>query len=195
MTQRRLNTDDTPKVLVTSHCVLNQNAVVEPLARSDGMMRDAVHWATNHGYGIYQLPCPEFRFLGPGRPPMTTDQYNTPGFHASNQELIGPIIADLARLQNSGIRLVGALHVQGSPSCDPETGNWVADLLDAADKAGISIEMIWQLPETETGRFDPRSSRTRYGAPSQHTGPPGGIRAPIPIAGSTLPLRKAHNGA
>lgn len=188
-------------MLITSHCVLNQNAVVEPLARSNGMMRDAVEWANRKGYGIYQLPCPEFRFLGPRRPPMSTEQYNTPGFHASNRELLGPIVDDLKQLHDNGVRLVGALHVEGSPSCDPDTGNWVSDLLAAIGDAGIPITMIWQLPETETGAFNPRSPRSRYGDPGTRSGTPGGVhseplrRLSVAIAGPVLAIREKGTSA
>lgn len=179
------------RVLITSHCVLNQNAVVEPLARSGGVMADAVDWALRRGYGIYQLPCPEFRFLGPKRPPMSTDEYNTVGFHESNAELLAPIVADLRRLHDAGAELVGALHVQGSPSCDPDTGNWVSDLLAAAEEAGVPITMVWQLPDTETGRFDPRSSRTRFGDPAARHGTPGGVarRQSVLISGPHIATR------
>lgn len=30
------------RLLITSHCILNQNAVVQPLARSTGVMHSAV---------------------------------------------------------------------------------------------------------------------------------------------------------
>ncbi|MGO1537971.1 MAG: hypothetical protein ACTHZ9_10215 [Leucobacter sp.] len=180
-----------PSVLITSHCVLNQNAVVEPLARSTGVMHDAVNWAKEQGYGIYQLPCPEFAFLGPKRPPMSTEQYNTPGFHASNNQLLDMVVADLRRFHRSGARLIGSLHVEGSPSCDPDTGNWVSDLLAALEQADIPLTMIWQLPETETGSFDARSTRTRFGDPKQRAGTPGGLRLTRTIAGATLPVRSA----
>ena len=107
------------RILVTSHCVLNQNAVVQPLARSAGMMKSAVDWITEEGFGVVQLPCPEFRFLGPTRAPMTFDEYNTPEFHASNRELLGPIVAQLKLYQDNGYEIVGGLHVQGSPSVTP----------------------------------------------------------------------------
>ena len=83
------------RLLLLSHCVLNQNAVVQPLARSGGVMRSAVDWALDQGYELYQLPCPEFRFAGPNRAPASFDDYNTIGFHASNAKLLEPVMRQL----------------------------------------------------------------------------------------------------
>ncbi|MEA5052100.1 MAG: hypothetical protein VB093_01475 [Propionicimonas sp.] len=154
------------RLLIASHCVLNQNAVVQPLARSAGVMRSAVDWAIANGYAIYQLPCPEFRYAGPGRLPASFDDYNTEGFHASNVELLGPVIRQLKRYQAAGYQIVGGLHVQGSPACDPDTGNWITDLLDAAAAAGIEITQLWQVPTTATGEFDPADPQTCFGDPA-----------------------------
>jgi hypothetical protein len=150
---------------VVSHCILNQNAVVQPLARSGGVMRSAVDWALSSGYELYQLPCPEFRFAGPNRAPASFDDYNTTGFHKSNAQLLAPVIRQLLRYQAAGYEIVGGLHVQGSPACDPDTGNWITDLLDAAAAAGIRIRQLWQVPQTATGDFSPDDPQTRFGDP------------------------------
>lgn len=153
------------RLLLLSHCVLNQNAVVQPLARSGGVMRSAVDWALDQGFELYQLPCPEFRFAGPHRAPASFDYYNTPGFHASNARLLEPVMRQLRRYHRAGYQIVGGLHVQGSPACDPDTGNWITDLLDAAATAGIEITQLWQLPTTATGEFDSSDPATSFGPP------------------------------
>lgn len=180
------------RILVTSHCVLNQNAVVQPLARSAGMMKSAVDWITEEGFGVVQLPCPEFRFLGPTRAPMTFDEYNTPEFHASNRGLLGPIVAQLKLYQDNGYEIVGGLHVQGSPSCDPATGNWIADLLEAAEAAGVVIKDLWQLPETESGLFDPTDPASHFGNPEQRAD--GAVaRGRLVHIGATIPVRPSDD--
>ncbi len=157
--------DPQPSILLVSHCILNQNAVVQPLARSSGVLFDAAGWALEQGWGIYQLPCPEFRERGPLRDRETFDGYNTEAFHRSNRELLEPVIRQLERYQAAGYRIVGGMHVQGSPSCDPDTGNWITDILAAAEEAGIVIETQWQVPQTADAAFDPADPATRFGDP------------------------------
>lgn len=154
------------RLLITSHCVLNQNAVVLPLARSAGVVRSAADWAVEQGYSIYQLPCPEFRFAGPQRRPASFDDYNTDAFHASNRELLKGVIAHLKRYVEAGYEIVGGLHVTGSPACDPDTGNWISDVLEAAGEAGIEITQMWAIPDTESGCFDPADPATDFGDPA-----------------------------
>lgn len=102
------------KIIVTSHCVLNQNAVVAELARSNGVMTSVIEWSHEQGYGIIQLPCPEFTFLGPERPPMTVEQYDTPEFHAHNRKILAPVIEQLQVYQNHGYTIVGGWALQGA---------------------------------------------------------------------------------
>jgi len=158
---------ETPRrLLIVSHCVLNQNAVVQPLARSAGVMRSAAEWALDAGYEIFQLPCPEFRFAGPHRAGASFDDYNTTAFHSSNARLLDSVIRHLLRYREAGYEIVGGLHVQGSPACDPDTGNWVTDLLDAAAAAGIEIRQLWQLPQTATGEFRSGDPQVSFGDPA-----------------------------
>jgi hypothetical protein len=154
------------RLLIVSHCVLNQNAVVQPLARSAGVMRSAADWALAEGYELFQLPCPEFRFAGPHRRGASFDDYNTEAFHSSNSRMLEPVIRNLLRYRDAGYEIVGGLHVQGSPACDPDTGNWITDLLDAAAAAGIEITQLWQLPQTATGEFAGDDPQTSFGDPA-----------------------------
>ncbi|MEK3719327.1 CD3072 family TudS-related putative desulfidase [Paenibacillus sp. FSL H8-0034] len=151
------------KIIVTSHCVLNQNAVVAELARSNGVMTSVIEWSHQQGYGIIQLPCPEFTFLGPERPPMTVEQYDTPEFHAHNRKILAPVIEQLQVYQNHGYTIVGGLGIAGSPSCDPGKGVFMQDLLDMAKEADVHIDFFWQIPNTVEGHFDPTDDKSIFG--------------------------------
>lgn len=153
------------RLLLMSHCVLNQNAVVQPLARAEGAVRSAVEWAMDEGFGIIQLPCPEFAFLGPGRAPMTVAEYDTPEFHESNRRLLGPVIEELCRYRDAGYELSGALVISQSPSCDPTNGHWVRALLEAAEAAGLELGNLWQIPDSDSGDFDPSDPSCKPAGP------------------------------
>ncbi|AET61237.1 hypothetical protein HPL003_22565 [Paenibacillus terrae HPL-003] len=151
------------KIVVASHCVINQNAVVEGEARSPGVMKAAVDWTHEQGYGIFQLPCPEFTFLGPERPPMTVDQYDTPEFHAHNRRILHPVVEQLKTYQDHGYSIVGGLGISDSPSCDPGKGVFMRDFLELAAEHDVNIDFFWQIPNTADGTFNPGHPGSVFG--------------------------------
>lgn len=151
------------RLIVASHCVINQNAVVKEEARSPGIMKAAVDWTYEKGYGIFQLPCPEFTFLGPERPPMTVEEYDTPEFHAHNRRILLPVVEQLKVYQDHGYTIVGGLGIAGSPSCDPGKGVFMRDFLELAAENGVTIDFFWQIPNTADGIFDPDNDNSVFG--------------------------------
>jgi predicted secreted protein len=151
------------RLVVVSHCVINQNAVVTDEARSPGIMKSAVDWATEQEYGMFQLPCPEFTYLGPDRPPMTAEQYDTPEFHAHNRKILLPFLEQLKVYQDHGYEIAGGIGISDSPSCDPGKGIFMRDFLSLAEEFGVRINYFWQIPNTEEGLFDPNDSRSVFG--------------------------------
>lgn len=152
------------RIIVVSHCVLNQNAVVSDEARSSGVMKSAVDWANEQEYGIFQLPCPEFTFLGPERPPMTAEQYDTPEFHDHNRIILKPYLEQLKVYQDHGYEIVGGIGISDSPSCDPGKGIFMRDFLSFAEQSGVKIDYFWQIPNTAEGLFDPADPKSVFGA-------------------------------
>lgn len=150
-------------VIVTSHCVINQNTVVRSLARSRGMMKSAVDWMYEQGYGVIQLPCPEFTFLGPARPPMTVEGYDTPAFRHHSRKILMPVIGQLKTYQEHGYTIAGGLGISGSPSCDPGRGVFMRVFLALLEEEGIAIDFFWQIPKTEDGVFNPDDPDSVYG--------------------------------
>jgi predicted secreted protein len=151
------------RILVVSHCVLNQNTVIPDEARSPGMMRSAVEWADQQGYGLLQLPCPEFTFLGPDRPPMTREQYDTPEYRAHCRRILEPFVEQLAVYQKHGYELAGGMGIARSPSCDPGRGVFMEELHRMARESGVKLDFFWQIPGTEEGRFDSSDAASIYG--------------------------------
>ena len=105
------------KIVVVSHCVLNQNAVVLPLARAEGPMKCASVLLESR-CGIYQLPCPEKRMCGMGRVGMNAAQYGAiRGFHALCADMVEDVIWDLKDYREHGYTIVGLIAIAGSPTC------------------------------------------------------------------------------
>lgn len=136
------------RVIFTAHCALNQNSVVEPLARAKGAYKDIVKLILDKGIGIHQLPCPEFRFLGLGRPPMSKEEYDVPEF----RELCKVLAADSAKVveiySNSGYEIVGIIGIHQSPTCSTTglRGVFMEELISLLDNKGINVN-IFEVPE------------------------------------------------
>lgn len=143
------------RILLVSHCILNQNTVIENEARAEGAVLSATEWAMKEGFGIVQLPCPEFTFLGLNRPPMTYQEYNTPEYRKHCREILSPVLNQAKEYLKHDYELAGVLGIQSSPSCDPSRGRGVfmEELTDLFAKNGISLETFWYLPNSSDPKF------------------------------------------
>lgn len=122
------------KIVLVSHCVLNQNAVVKPLARAKGPFEKVVSEIVRRGIGIVQLPCPETLYGGLDRQPMSYDAYNLPTYRTLCQ-LLAKRESDLVEsLIKDGVTVVGIIGIDQSPTCS-QTG-----------KIGHFMEAIHSIP-------------------------------------------------
>lgn len=118
------------KVIVVSHCILNQNAVVKPLARAKGAFEVITKMITDMGFGIVQLPCPETLFLGLERQPMTKEEYATPEYTILCSQLAQREVDYLKLLHNGKVSIVGMIGIDQSPTCSQygEVGHFMMAL-------------------------------------------------------------------
>lgn len=142
------------QILIVSHCILNQNTVIPDEARAAGAVISAVEWAMKQGYGLLQLPCPEFTFLGLDRPPMTYEQYNTPEYRKHCREILKPVLSQAEDYIKNGYEIAGILGIQSSPSCDPTRGIFMEELTAMFSEEGIKLKTLWYLPNTSEPVFD-----------------------------------------
>lgn len=142
------------QILIVSHCILNQNTVIPDEARAAGAIISAVEWAIKQGYGLLQLPCPEFTFLGLDRPSMTYEQYNTPEYRKHCREILKPVLLQAEDYLNNGYEIAGILGIQSSPSCDPTRGIFMKELTAMFAEKGIKLKTLWYLPNTSEPVFD-----------------------------------------
>lgn len=132
------------KVVVISHCILNQNVVVHGLERASGCF-PFVHDLLNAGIGLLQLPCPEFQVLGPLRPPMSFEDYNRmPGYRKRCDELIKPIIEQLTLYSSEGYQYFGVIGIHESPNCSisGQRGVLMQEFFDACIKNCLSTNFL-----------------------------------------------------
>lgn len=143
------------RLVLACHCVLNQGAVVVGEARAPGVLPEALAWLQAQGWGILQLPCPEFTFLGPDRPPMDVEGYDTPAYVAHCASILVPVLDQAEAYAAAGFSLEGVMTIRSSPSCDPGRGVFLRTLLAEAEKRGLSLGPLFSVPDTADGRFDP----------------------------------------
>ncbi|WP_042454405.1 CD3072 family TudS-related putative desulfidase [Neobacillus dielmonensis] len=141
------------RILIVSHCILNQNTVIADEARAEGAIVSAVEWAMKQGYGLLQLPCPEFTFLGLNRPSMTYEQYNTPEYRKHCREILQPVLYQAEDYLKNDYEIAGILGIQSSPSCDPVRGIFMEELTSMFAEKGITLETLWYLPNTSEPVF------------------------------------------
>lgn len=105
------------RIIFVSHCILNQNTVVEPLARAAGPYKDIIRFLLNKGVGIHQLPCPEFRYLGLQRRPMTVEEYDTPAYCKLCRRIAEDTVNIMKEYLRSGYSIAGLIGINHSPTC------------------------------------------------------------------------------
>jgi hypothetical protein len=132
--RERLRDQRGGKVLVVSHCLLNQNVRYLGGAAHPGMVEEALQEACRHGWGLYQLPCPEQRAWGGVLKRHLVPAYGAEGtlgyrlrrpllwlFTRSTslryRLLARRVAGDIGDYRRSGFKVVGVVGVAGSPSC------------------------------------------------------------------------------
>lgn len=105
------------KIVVVSHCILNANAKVRPLAVYPGVLRTIMDQYIESGTGLFQLPCPESSYLGINRWGMGFEQYNTARFRRHCQSILEPCLDQLENFAGAGYEIVGVIGANGSPNC------------------------------------------------------------------------------
>jgi len=105
------------RVVVCAHCVLNQNAKLEGLARWPGMIEEAVELIRRSGAGILQMPCPEMRYEGIGRFDKSVEQYRCPAYRELAGEIAREVVGQIESYLQWGYRVPVILAMDGSPSC------------------------------------------------------------------------------
>ena len=128
------------KVVLVSHCMLNQNARITTAADFPAMFEPLVEWLKAHRIGIIQMPCPELRVLGLGRVTVREGLETAEG-HKHLHELINDLIYEIGEYQFQGFDVIGILGKEGSPSCGV-TQTWLDDRQQ--DGVGVFIRLFRQ---------------------------------------------------
>ncbi len=152
------------KVILVSHCVLNQNAVVKPLAREKGAFQTIIDLLMDSGYGIVQLTCPEMLMFGMDRPPMTKVEYDTPDYKALCLDLAERDLELVQKFMSSDITVAGIIGIDQSPTCSQikEEGHFMMALgkyEGIANLPKIDIPEFYEVGTNEADAFHEHFNR------------------------------------
>jgi predicted secreted protein len=126
------------RVVLVSHCLLNENTRYAGGATRPGAVPEAVDELIGAGYGIHQLPCPERLAWGGVLKPHSLRLYHSKGgllyplrglllsafvvwTRLVYRRLARRVARDVADYQRSGITVAGIVGIGASPSCGVTT--------------------------------------------------------------------------
>jgi len=140
------------QVLLTAHCVLNQNAKIDRCAHYPGMIKEVTAILIEIGVGIVQMPCPELLYLGLDRQvergaPTTIESEDTRVGQRMVEdrgktlcrEIANDLVYQMEEYRQNGFEVVGIVGINGSPTCGVET-TWSNDQEERG--SGVFIQML-----------------------------------------------------
>jgi len=135
------------RLVLLSHCILNQNAIVEPLARAPGALGGIVRTWLEAGVGLLQLPCPELLDRGPTRAQAERASYDTAAHRALCRRILEPVRAQVQAYRQAGYEIVGLIGIGNSPSCGVQTTHEGGAVVPG--RGVFMEELLAMLPELE----------------------------------------------
>jgi len=114
-------------VIPVAHCLLNPHAKVRGSLDNQQIRQAIIVPLIQHGFGIFQLPCPELSHSGLQRWGQSRSQYAHPFFLQHCRQIAATVVSQFEEYQRCDIPLGPILGVEGSPSCGVSftyDGNW-----------------------------------------------------------------------
>jgi predicted secreted protein len=140
------------KLVLVPHCLLNQNARMAGTAERPAAVTELVQALFARDVGLVQMPCPELCAFGLDRAHVRIeDELRTPAGRAVCRSLARELVKQVGTYRDCGIRVLGVLGKNGSPSCGvertwkrapcPGRGAFIEELAAELDQRGIALDM------------------------------------------------------
>lgn len=163
------------KIILVSHCILNQNSISDGTADYPGTVESILKLLIQSKVGIIQMPCPELLCLGLDRGDVHGGERDVvventrirknienPNSIEIINNLVNQIVFQIEEYTRNGFTVIGIIGVNRSPSCGINTtsknnkevdgtGVFIEILREALEKKNISIHMIG-IKTTETDK-------------------------------------------
>ena len=154
------------KVVVVSHCILNQNSISDSTADFPSQFKEIVELLVSNNIGIFQLRCPEILCLGLNRMDdqgckrelliensririLLENEFNL----RKIRKYVKDVLYEVSEYKKYGFQILGIIGVNRSPSCGINTtskgnqeisgyGVLMNELKAMLETEGIEIPMI-----------------------------------------------------
>ena len=113
----RVNDKRSMKIVVTCHCVLNQNSKLEGIAGWPGSINQILKLIMDSNCGILQIPCPEMLYEGIRRFDKSIEQYDCPAFREVCKRIAVEIVDQMENYLKWDYQVPAIIAIDGSPSC------------------------------------------------------------------------------
>lgn len=154
------------KIILVSHCILNQNSISDGTADFPSQFREIVELLMNNNIGIMQLRCPELFCLGLNRMDdlgydrdvvVENSRIRTLLEGEANlwkiRNYVTEILYEVSEYQKHGFHILGIIGVNRSPSCGIDTtskgdreirgvGVFMKELKTGLENQGMEIPMV-----------------------------------------------------
>ncbi len=134
----RVNDKRSMKVVVTCHCVLNQNSKLEGIAGWPSAISQVMKVLMDAECGLLQIPCPEMLYEGIGRFDKSIEQYDCPAFRDVCRKIAIDIADQIQNYLQWDYQVPAIIAIDGSPSCGLNLTQ------TAPEWRGLVAEQNWQ---------------------------------------------------
>lgn len=105
------------KIIFAVHCLLNQNARAQTVAKCPGAVKEFLEFCLNNNYGIVPIDCPQLMFEPLSRKPKTKEFYNNKKSRKISQAVAKKVIEQIRLYRKNNYKIGGIYGVEGSPTC------------------------------------------------------------------------------
>lgn len=154
------------KVILVSHCILNQNSISDGTADFPGTNKRVLKKLMDAGVGIVQMPCPELLCLGLDRGDIhggerevvventrIRENLNKPPSLKIINNLVNQVVFQIEKYLKNDFTVLGIMGVNRSPSCGVNTtskdnrevegqGVFMGALCSALKEKGITLDVV-----------------------------------------------------
>ena len=152
MTKPQFNDSRSKKIVLVSHCLLNQNSISDGTADLPSAVEKITSLIQMKNVGIIQMPCPELMSLGLDRGDHAgvsrevvvensriRSELEKPENRTKLQSLVDGLVFQIKQYKTNGFDIKGVIGMNRSPSCGVTTTSRDDD--EVAGE-GVFIEML-----------------------------------------------------
>ncbi len=160
------------RMILAIDCILNQNARDPGAATAPAINAELVGLCLKHRIGIFQMPCPEMRVLGPERKrapgQSIRDAMDTPQAHADCRKLSIEVVDQAVQYLDQGYEIIAvvggnpqspgcAVHTEGPlpghHGLSPDSGIFMQELASELSRRNIRIPFL-AMRDADPGQFE-----------------------------------------